>query len=185
MPDPVVVVPYDPAWPDWFAQVAAFVAPALVGTGGTIAHVGSTAVPGLAAKPVIDIDVIVDRPRFPHARARLEEIGYLHQGDQGITDREAFKLTDPRAKQALPPHHLYVCMSDAAELRRHLLFRDYLRAHAADAQAYARLKCRLADRFRDDRDGYTEAKGPFIRQVMRNAGEWAQRTGWAPEPAGA
>jgi len=169
MPDPVIIVPYDSAWPAWFERIAAFLAPALAGTGCTVEHVGSTSIPGMAAKPIIDIDIIIDRPAFSQVKERLSAIGYMHQGDQGIPDREAFALTDLQARETLPTHHLYVCMAGAEELRRHLLFRDYLRAHDVDARAYAALKYRLADEFGDDRVGYTEAKTSFIWEIMQKA----------------
>jgi GrpB-like predicted nucleotidyltransferase (UPF0157 family) len=183
MPERVIIVPYNPEWPAWFAQIKTFVETALVSVAHTIEHVGSTSIPGMMAKPIIDTDIIVDRPVFPTVKDRLAEIGYLHQGDLGLSDREAFTLIDPHTIDVLPTHHLYVCITGACELRKHLLFRDYLRTHDSDAQAYATLKSRLADQFGDDREGYTEAKSEFIMGIMRKAEQWADQPGIATDRA--
>jgi GrpB-like predicted nucleotidyltransferase (UPF0157 family) len=140
-----------------------------------IEHVGSTAVPGLAAKPIIDLDVALRAEADqPEAIARLARLGHANQGDKGISGRAAFAWP-PRA----PRHHLYVCALDSVEYRRHLLFRDYLRAHPDTTMAYAALKRQLAEQYRGQRDAYTEAKGPFVRAAMARAEEWARMTAWA------
>ncbi len=123
--DPIVVVDYDPAWPALFAALRAPVAAALGVLTVAVEHVGSTAVPGLAAKPVIDLDVAIPSvSALDAAIERLAALGYVHKGDQGIPGRAAFDWP-PHTRR----HHLYVCTHDSAEYRRHLLFRDYLRAH--------------------------------------------------------
>lgn len=129
-----------------------------------VEHVGSTSVPGLAAKPVIDLAVIVRPEDVPLAIRRLAEIGYVHRGDQGIPGREAFRTPPGEEK-----HHLYVCVAGSAGVRDHLLFRDYLRAHPEVAREYADLKRRLAREHRDDRDAYQAAKAPFIDAVTARA----------------
>src|SRR5262245_51865013 len=104
----------------------------LAGVAVTIEHVGSTAVPGLAAKPIIDMDVVIrSRSDLPAVITRLATLGYQHQGDLGIPDREAF-----RPPPGLPPHHLYVCLAGCAALRNHITLRDHLRSHPADAATY-------------------------------------------------
>ena len=141
------------------------VAPALGEIAAAIEHVGSTAVPGLAAKPVIDIDVLLAaNDAMPNAIARLAAIGYEHEGDLGVAGREAF-----RHAPDLPVHHLYVCTPDCAEYRRHIAFRDWLRAHPDDAKAYGALKFRLAEQFRFDRNGYGIAKTEFVEHILRQA----------------
>ena len=161
------VVDYDPAWVAVFAQIRARVDASLGDLADAIEHVGSTAVPGLAAKPIIDIDVrLTAHTNLVDAIERLEDIGYHHRGDLGIEGREAF---DPPAD--LPDHHLYVCLPTASEFQRHLAFRDFLRANPHIATEYALLKKRLAVEFRQDRDGYTEAKGPFVEGVLRRSAE--------------
>jgi GrpB-like predicted nucleotidyltransferase (UPF0157 family) len=163
--EPVVVVDYDPTWPGVFVALRDRVAVALGDLAVAIEHVGSTSVPGLAAKPIIDMDVVVATPReIPLGIERLATIGYVHQGDLGIAGREAFQSASGRR------HNLYLCARDSEELRRHLLFRDYLRAHSDEVRAYAELKRGLAQRFRDDRDSYTEGKTTFVCEVLRRAG---------------
>jgi len=172
--DPVVVVPYDPAWPRTFDALATQLAATLGDLAVGIEHVGSTAVPGLAAKPIVDVDVVVRRDEdLADARTRLSAAGYTSLGDLGVAGREAF-----RAPPGAPRHHLYVCASGAAALRAHLLLRDALRADPDLAVAYGTLKAELAERFRDDRDSYTEGKSAFIRSVLmreRDAGRKRSR----------
>jgi GrpB-like predicted nucleotidyltransferase (UPF0157 family) len=175
MTDPIVVVDYDPAWPALFAALRAPVAAALQEIAVAIEHVGSTAVPGLAAKPIIDLDVALRAAAdLPEAIERLARLGYAYEGDKGIPDRAAFAWP-PQA----PRHHLCVCALDSVEYWRHLLFRDYLRAHPDTPMAYAALKRQLAEQYRGQRDAYTEAKGPFVRAAMARAEEWARMTAWA------
>jgi GrpB-like predicted nucleotidyltransferase (UPF0157 family) len=165
MPDPVIIVDYDPAWPVHFEMLHAVVASALGDLALTVEHVGSTAVPGLAAKPIIDMDVVIpSRSDVPTAVDRLSRLGYKHRGDLGIAGREAFSHPP-----GLPPHHLDVCARDSEELMHHILFRDYLRAHPDEARAYAQLKRRAASVFREDRDAYTEAKSVFVEELLQLA----------------
>ncbi len=161
----VVVVPYDDRWPGAFREIRAELAAALGDAALAIEHVGSTAVPGLAAKPVIDIDVVIaSTADFPSVRTRLEGIGYRHEGDLGIPGREAFKYED---KRHLMKHHLYVCTADAAELKRHLAFRDHLRTHPDDRDAYGAVKRLAALRHPDDIDGYMDEKADIIKTILR------------------
>ena len=131
--------------------------------GSAIEHVGSTAVPGLAAKPIIDIDVVlISAIDLPGVIARLAAVGYEHRGDLGVTGREAFR-TPPNDL----PHHLYVCPPGSPEYRRHICFRDHLRSHPTDANSYAKLKRELGRKFRDDREAYTKAKSMFVTEILR------------------
>ena len=100
----VLVVDYDTAWPQGFAELRAYIWPALSDVASAVEHVGSTAVPGLAAKPVIDIDVVVPASLVPDGIARLAKLGYKHRGDLGIPDREAFSTPS-----GSPRHHIYLC----------------------------------------------------------------------------
>jgi GrpB-like predicted nucleotidyltransferase (UPF0157 family) len=160
--EPVVVVAYDPAWPASFERVRAVVAAALGDLAVGIEHVGSTAVPGLEAKPIVDVDVVIRRAGdLPEVARRLADLGYTHLGDLGIVGREAF-----RAPKETPRHHLYVCASGALPLQAHLILRDALRAAPALAAQYGALKRELAERYRDDRDAYTEGKSAFITAVL-------------------
>ena len=162
---PVVVVDYDPAWVGVFEALRKQVAGVLCGTASAIEHVGSTAVPGLSAKPIIDIDVLLASDAvLPGAIERLARLGYVHQGDLGIAEREAF-LTPAGA----PAHHLYVCPPRSREFQRHVAFRDYLRVHPVEAKAYGDLKRALAAQFRDDRDAYMAGKDELVKELLARA----------------
>jgi GrpB-like predicted nucleotidyltransferase (UPF0157 family) len=164
-PNPVVVVEYDSDWPKQFERLKAPIGLALGNLAAAIEHVGSTAVPGLAAKSIIDIDVLLHRADdLPAAIERLARLGYQHQGDLGIPDRHAFATP-----ANVPARNLYVCPPNSAEFRRHVTFRNYLRSHPADSHAYGDLKYRLAGQFRDDRTAYVEGKSEFIQNILRLA----------------
>ncbi len=169
---PVIIVDYDPAWPARFEEVRRQLARALGDVALRIEHVGSTSVPGLAAKPILDIDVVIESAQqLAVAVARLAALGYEHQGDRGVVGREAFRPREATSPRTWPPHHLYVCARDSSELRRHLAFRDWLRGHVEDRRRYAALKRELARRYRDDRDAYSEAKSDFVEGVSAKASE--------------
>ena len=174
-PSPVVVAPYDPTWPAQFEALRSVLASALGDVARAIHHVGSTAVPGLAAKPVLDVDVeIASREHLAECSRRLGLVGYRAAGDLDIAGREAFDREGPDVPRdgrglSWPEHHLYVCASDAAELRRHLLLRDFLRANPSRAAAYAALKQSLAARYRQDREGYTRGKSDLIASILADA----------------
>jgi GrpB-like predicted nucleotidyltransferase (UPF0157 family) len=169
--EPVVVVPYDPTWPVTFALLRDRLTPVLAELAVGIEHVGSTAVPALDAKPIIDIDVVIRHDDdVPKVADRLATLGYARLGDLGIIGREAF-----RAPQDLPRHHLYVCAAGAATLQAHLTLRDALRADAGLASEYATLKRVLAERYRDDRDAYAEGKSTFIASVLHAVRERRER----------
>jgi len=170
--EPVDVVPYDRRWPETFAALHDRLTVGLGDLAVGIEHIGSTAVPGLAAKPIVDIDVVIrNAGDFAPAAERLAGLGYVHLGDLGIVGREAF-----RAPAHLPRHHLFVCASGAAPLQAHLTLRDTLRADRALADAYAQLKRDLAVQFRNDRDSYTEGKTAFIRTVLLDVRDARRRS---------
>jgi len=165
MTAPIIIEEYDPVWPQQFETLRSRIAPALGPLAAAIEHVGSTAVPGLAAKPIIDIDVLLrSRDDLAAAIKKLYSLGYLHQGDLGIPGRESF-----RAPLHDFPHHLYVCLPDYREFDRHIAFRDYLRTHPDDVVAYARLKRQLAAEHRTNRDAYTQAKSEFVKSMLQRA----------------
>jgi len=164
MPEPVIIVDYDPQWPVIFNKLKINVLTVLGNLPVSIEHVGSTSVPGLAAKPVIDMDIVVNSiADIPKAIRKLAALGYAHEGNLGIEGREAFL-----APEGYPGHHLYLCVKDSRELHRHLMFRDYLRRHPDDAVAYGNLKKELAQQYRNDREKYTEAKTGFIENILNN-----------------
>jgi len=160
---PVTIEDYDPRWPERFEILRSRIGSVLGPLAATIEHVGSTAVPGLAAKPIIDMDVILhlDSDRRL-AIERLAALGYEHQGDLGILGREA-----SRAPADVFPHHLYVCSPDSREYGRHIAFRNHLRRNPEGACAYERLKRSLAERWGSDRDAYTLGKTDFIEATLR------------------
>jgi GrpB-like predicted nucleotidyltransferase (UPF0157 family) len=167
----VVVVDYDPMWPEIFEQLRTHVWSVLHDVALTIEHVGSTSVPGLAAKPIIDMSVVVASKReVPLAIARLATLGYEHLGNRGIEDREAF-----RHPEGLPAHHLYVCPQGSLALRNHLAVRDYLRAHPETAHEYGELKKRLAQEFPNDIESYVDGKTNLMLKVLREQGIAAEQ----------
>jgi GrpB-like predicted nucleotidyltransferase (UPF0157 family) len=162
MANPIIVVDYDPSWPELFQFFHKRIAGSLGTLAATIEHVGSTSVPGLAAKPIIDMDVLLAADELlPTAIKRLAELGYSHQGNLGIAEREAFKTPVGDL-----PHHLYVCLPRSREFQRHVAFRDYLRTHPIEAEAYGDLKRSLAMTFREDRDAYLAGKTEFITRII-------------------
>jgi GrpB-like predicted nucleotidyltransferase (UPF0157 family)/quercetin dioxygenase-like cupin family protein len=166
MADPVEVVPYRREWALRFEELEAGLREAAGDLVLRIEHVGSTAVPGLPAKPIIDVDLVIAATTpFDAVRDALAPLGYVHLGDLGITGREAFGGEGER----FADHHLYVCREDSGELRRHLAFRDHLRGSPSDAADYGELKLDLARRFRNDRVGYTEAKTAFITRILEGS----------------
>lgn len=157
----VEITDYNPEWPLQFAGLHEQLSRSLGDVTVAIEHVGSTAVPGLAAKPVIDIDAVIPL----HAKVitiigRLARIGYVHQGNRGIEDREVFQ-----APAGALRHHLYVCRRGSVALRNHLTLRDHLRRHPDDVAEYASLKRRLAVES-DDGDQYARQKTNFILSIL-------------------
>ena len=165
MTDTIVVVDYDPQWPQAFATIRQFLETAL-GDVAVVAieHVGSTSVPGLAAKPIIDIDVIVERPHVDTVVAALETAGYTPLGDLGIVDRYAFTAPAGSIRQ-----NTYVTIEDCVSVRNHLGLRNVLRNDTELRDEYAAVKGRVATRT-DDIDVYLDGKTEIIRRILQRAG---------------
>lgn len=163
---PVVVTNYDPRWPVVFEELRAAIWPAIADVAMAIEHVGSTSVPGLPAKPVIDMTIVVaDREHLREVISRLAGIGYQHRGDLGVSGREAFAVpTDA------PAHHLYACVQGCVALRNHMAVRDRLQHDPTAAAAYGRLKQQLAKQFPNDIDAYVDGKTAFILSLLQDAG---------------
>ena len=164
----VVVVPYDKAWKNAFeeikTEIEAEIGDLIIG----IEHVGSTSVEGMSAKPCIDIDVIIkDYSAFDEIVRKLGVIGYIHEGDLGIKDREAFKYAN---KPHLMTHHLYVCPRDSEELHRHIAFRDFLRKNPEAVKKYSRVKETAAQLFPDEINQYIAFKAPCIEELYKECG---------------
>jgi len=159
----VRLVPYDPAWPGLYAAEAERLQKFFVAAGlaVTLEHMGSTAIPGLAAKPVLDILAgYPEGARVADYIDALTRADYLHRGEQGIPGREFFRRGNPRS------YHLHLAAVDSAFWRDHLAFRDRLRADDSLRDAYAALKLDLAARFPRDREAYIEAKTPFVKEIL-------------------
>jgi len=160
----VHLVPYDELWPREFAAEAARIETACDELPIRLEHIGSTSIPGMSAKPVTDIlgGCPPNANRAPYVAA-LTRLGYVHRGNNGIPGRNYFVRGSPRS------HQVHLVNWSGALWRDHVLFRDYLRAHADAARQYEELKRQLAITFADDRRAYSDAKGPFIRAVLRDA----------------
>ena len=164
----IEVVDYDRAWAAQFESLRSLLATALGDSALSIEHVGSTAVPGLAAKPIIDIDIVVaSSSKVPTVIQRLATLGYLYQGNMGIEDRGAFKSP---TKGDQPAHHLYVCTQDSVALKDHLVIRDFLRSNPEAAARYGALKKNLATRFPNRRDQYVDGKTQFLLKILEQSG---------------
>ncbi len=178
MADQILIVRYDPQWPELFARLGAALRAALGETALRIDHIDSTALPGLEAKPVIDIQVSfaalepVEIYRLP-----LDAIGYTFRADNPERTKRYFRESPGQRRT-----HLHVRRIGSWSEQFALLFRDYLRAHPEAARLYAKSKCRLAEQYRDQRILYTEAKEPVIWEIMRQADRWSYETGWEPGP---
>lgn len=163
MPDMrnIVVVPYDPVWPERFEQEAKAIKAILGDLLFELHHIGSTSVPGLAAKPVIDIlPVVQDIKLVDSFNPQFEAIGYEPMGENGIPGRRFFRKGGAEHRS----HHLHIFgKGNKTAIHRHLAFRDYLRAHPEIAKEYAFLKQSLAQKFPHDIDGYCDGKDAFIK----------------------
>lgn len=166
----VEVVPHDPRWRDAFEAEAGRVAAALGETVVAVHHIGSTAIPGIYAKPVIDLLVEVGDINDVDARgAAMESLGYEVMGEYGIPGRRFFRKDDP---EGVRTHNLHVFEAGSAQVVRHLAFRDYMIAHPADAREYSELKRRLAQEHPRSIDGYMDGKDGFIKEMDRRAARW-------------
>lgn len=164
MNEPVRIVDYDAEWGTLFELEQRLILSALPAGSFELHHVGSTAVPGLASKPIIDLILAV--PQLSSAAElipQLESLGYLYQPDSGEHDRLYLRKGSPRS------HHLHIVEQGSESLVRHLAFRDYLRTHPEKAQEYGELKKRLATELGDDREAYTNAKSEFIFSCVEQA----------------
>lgn len=158
----VTVVPYSVEWPATFERLAVELRSALAGVPiEAIEHVGSTSVPGLAAKPVIDVDVIVRREIMPDAIRALEAAGYTHRGNLGLADREAFLTPDDGLLR-----HVYLCVEGTLQVRAHLAVRDALRADAGLRKRYAAVKAHLAADPAMTIDRYIAGKSDVLQEVL-------------------
>ena len=162
----VRLVPYDDAWPACFVRERAQLAAALGPLAGAIEHIGSTAVPGLPAKPVLDIAIQVTTFRdLPAIAKALASAGYESKGEYGLPGRQFFTRGDPVT------HHVHVVEAGSPHWAEWKGLRDHLRANAADREAYAAAKRDLAARFARDRASYTMGKNPIMQALRARRAE--------------
>lgn len=167
----VEVVPYHTDWPEKFSAEAGKLKAVFGGKLLSIHHFGSTSIPGISAKPIIDILLIVrDIETVDSLAPRLEALGYHAVGEYGIPGRRFFyKGTDE-----IRSHHLHVYENGNPHILRHLVFRDYMRSHPISARDYARLKEDLAREFPEDMEGYIAGKNAFVHEHEKKALDWWQ-----------
>lgn len=162
---------YKVEWVEGFEVISRFLETCLP-DGLRIHHVGSTSVPGMPAKDIIDVDIECPLGAMAQVIAHLALAGFEHMGDQGIPTREAFRPRGGSAATLLRPHHLYACESGSPELRRHLAFRDYLLANPSRANWLAKEK-RSADEAAASRDLYIQSKAASYEAIVLEAVRWA------------
>lgn len=168
----VEVVPYDPDWTRAFQAEADKLGRILGQQVAAIHHIGSTSIPHLSAKPIVDLLVVVhDIEKVDAFNEEMRQLGYLPKGENGIPGRRYFIKGDEIHRT----HHIHIFQAGHPDIARHLNFRDYLIAHPDDAQAYGRLKQELACRFPTDIDSYIAGKDEFLKEIDRKAQAWKSR----------
>src|SRR5215213_314747 len=166
----VEVVPHDPRWRAAFEAEAKHVAAALGENVVAIHHIGSTAIPNIYAKPVVDLLVEVgDIAGVDGRRSAMESLGYEVMGEYGIPGRRYFRKDD---QEGIRTHNVHAFEAGSGEVERHLAFRDYMIAHPGDARTYSELKRKLAEEHPQDLDGYMDGKDGFIKEMDRRAARW-------------
>ena len=163
----VVVEKWNPKWKDEFERIVDSLGEEVIDNSVKIEHVGSTSVEGLSAKPIIDLDIVIENDKFEIIKRLLNDKGYKHEGDLGIEGREAFSYS---GKEELMTHHLYVCTKDSEELFKHITFRDFLKNNSALASEYSKVKEQAAVLYPDDIDKYMEFKSEIIEKIYKRCG---------------
>lgn len=163
----VMIEKWNPKWKDEFEKIVASLGKDIIYNSIKIEHVGSTSVEGLSAKPIIDLDIVIENDNFEIIKRLLNDKGYKHEGDLGIEGREAFSYS---GKEELMTHHLYVCPKDSKELFKHITFRDFLKNNPALASEYSKVKEQAAVLYPDDIDKYMEFKSEIIEKIYKKCG---------------
>lgn len=167
----IVVVPYDPHWPQAFALASVEVAAAFGANLLEIHHIGSTAIPGIDAKPVIDmLAVVADIAAVDQCAAPMTSLGYEAMGKFGIPGRRYFRRDNSAGERT---HQIHTFQRGSPHIQRHLAFRDFMRAHPALASQYADLKRRLAAAHPHDINAYMDGKDRFIKEMEARAMAWS------------
>ena len=163
----VVVEKWNPQWKYEYEKIVASLGKDIIYNSIKIEHVGSTSVEGLSSKPVIDLDIVIEKDKFEIIKKLLNKKGYEHEGDLGIEGREAFSYS---GKEELMTHHLYVCPKDSKELFKHITFRDFLKNNPTLASEYSKVKEQAAVLYPDDIDKYMEFKSEIIEKIYKKCG---------------
>jgi GrpB-like predicted nucleotidyltransferase (UPF0157 family) len=164
-----LVEKYKPEWPSWFEEIKAYLGEKISQLCIQIEHVGSTSVPGMTAKPIIDMILVIESQDFEKIKGLLVERGYYHEGDLGIKGRESFDIEDASIKGSVPSHHLYVCPKHSADLKKVIAFREFLKKNKEYAERLSELKWSLADEFNNDREAYMAGKAELCREITDKA----------------
>jgi GrpB-like predicted nucleotidyltransferase (UPF0157 family) len=161
-----LVEKYNPKWPAWFEEIKAYLGERVAKASLRIEHIGSTSIPGMTAKSIIDIIIVIEAGTFLQIKKILEGLGYYYRGDQGIEQREVFRLKD---ESILPIHHLYVCPKDSPELRKETAFRDYMKKQKKERERLSVLKWELCEKFNNDRQLYMDGKDAMVKEIIKKA----------------
>ena len=164
----VQVVDYDKEWPKQFTAIKKMLNKELADSVVSIEHVGSTSVPSLAGKPILDIDIVISSmEEFPNIKRQLtNRLDYIHVGNQGVEGREVFERS---YKDEFMAYHLYVCVWGSPPYRYHIEFRDYLRTHPEAVKEYAQLKRVLAVKHADNLMAYFHEKSQFVEKILQKS----------------
>lgn len=166
----VEVVPHDPKWQELFKIESKQVISAMGENVVAVHHIGSTAIPTLYAKPIIDLLIEVkDIDKVDAQSEHMEFLGYEVMGEFGIAGRRFFRKDN---QEGVRTHHIHTYTVGSDQVKRHLAFRDYMMAHPVDAQRYSELKRRLAREYPTNIDGYIDGKDGFIREIDQKAEQW-------------
>lgn len=167
----IVVEKYNSEWKNEFEKAKTFYKELLSDIEVSVEHVGSTSVEGLWAKPILDIDIVVnDNIDSLFAIERLKNVGYLHMGNLGIEGREAFNYEENNPNIKWMEHHLYVCIKGCENLENHLLLRKHLRDNKKAVEAYSAIKLELAKKYPHDMDSYVDGKTDLITGFLKAEG---------------
>jgi GrpB-like predicted nucleotidyltransferase (UPF0157 family) len=178
---PVEIVLYTDEWPRRFRLLAGSIRAALGNTALRIDHIGSTSVPGLAAKPIVDMQISVgDFEPLDAFRLPLESLGYVFRAENPELTKRYFR--EPPGE---PRTHIHVRQRGSWAEQFALLYRDFMRSNADEAERYADIKRMLGEKHRTDQTAYTDAKDPYLWELMRRADRWSQDVGWQLGPSDA
>ena len=162
----VELKPHNTKWKELFKEESHLITSAISNFLVDIEHIGSTAIPDIVAKPIIDIAVAIDSlDNIEKIIKPLEQIGYTYRGEQGIPNRHLFV----KGGEEFRTHHLHVMHKTHYEWKKHIAFRNYLLNHPEEAHQYSELKKSLAVKYREDRGTYTESKDEFISGILKKA----------------